>query len=108
MRERSQVAVHFVDHFGDEVPVSGGLVDPVEERVAGAEDVVLGLDVVSKGGKRKKGVCLHTFWRKVVVISSLGKLPSGVTRMRPWSSKMAAARVIFCALLAYTLRILLE
>lgn len=112
MRERGEVAVHFVDHFGDEVPVAGGLVNPVEEGVACGEDVVLGLLALArrgdKRGKGKKGDCLYTFWRKLVVISSLGKLPSGVTRIRPCSSKMAAASVIFCALLAYTLRILLE
>jgi hypothetical protein len=61
----------------------------------------LGLGSVHRLGMKDRGrrdlELLLTFCKKVLVTTSLGKNPSGVTKILPFSSKTAAASVILCA-----------
>jgi len=49
-----------------------------------------------------------TFCINVLMISSLGRRPSWVTRILPWRSNVAVASVTLCALLAYPFRLRAE
>jgi len=85
----------------------------VEEGVGSRKDIMLGLRYVLASNPRRIGMKLNvvtrrTFWIKVLIISSLGRRPSGVTRILPCLSKTAAAKVTLCALLVYPFRVRAE